>query len=327
MNKRMISVLIVLVMALSLTATVLAEGSQEQGSEEYPAKSIEFLIPFGAGGSADTLGRALANAAEEYLGVSIVPVNRPGGGGGVMYQALANSAPDGYTVGWNSTSVLTSTNIGNVPFGYEEFEHVARIGYTSMPIAVRSDAPYQTLEEFIAAAESEPNSMIIGNAGTGSATHLTAVVFTLNADIACTHAPMGADRRVPALLGGECHAIVVPLPEIAPHVASGDANIIGFPTTDRVPGFEDVPTLRELGHDVVVELFRGISVPKGTPPEVIETLEDAFRQAAQDPEFQAIAEQNGFIVDFMGSEEFEPYLAAQDALIREGMVAGGLIDE
>lgn len=327
MNKRIISVLVVLVMALSLTATVFAEGGQEQGTEGYPTKSIEFLIPFGAGGSADTLGRALANAAEEYLGVSIVPVNRPGGGGGVMYQALANSAPDGYTIGWNSTSVLTSTNIGNVPFGYDNFEHVARIGYTSMPIAVRSDAPYQTLEEFVAAAKEEPNSMIIGNAGTGSATHLTAVVFTLDSDIACTHAPMGADRRVPALLGGECHAVVVPLPEIAPHVASGDAKIIGFPTTSRVPGFEDVPTLRELGHDVVVELFRGISVPKGTPPEVIATLEEAFRQASQDPEFQAIAEQNGFIVDFMGSEDFEPYLAAQDEQIREGMIAGGLIDQ
>jgi len=327
MNKRMISLLVAIVMVLTMTVTAFAEGGQEETAADYPTKSIEFLIPFGAGGSADVMGRALAAAAEEYLGESIVPVNRPGGGGGVMYQALHAARPDGYTIGWNSTSVLTATNIGNVPFGYDELDHVARVGYTSMPIAVRADSPYETIEDLIAHAEDEPMSLIVGNAGTGSATHLTAVVFALDADIEVTHVPHGADRRVPALLGGESHAVVVPLPEIAPHVASGDARILAFPTTTRVPGYEDVPTLRELGYDVVIELFRGISVPKGTPPEAIAALESAFEQAAQDSEFVQIAEANGFVIDYMGNSDFMPYLAAQDELIHQGMIAGELIED
>lgn len=324
MFRKLTSLVLTLMLLVGVGAHVMAEGSQEQA---YPSKAADFLIPFGAGGSADTIGRALANAAEEHFGDSIVAVNRPGGGGGVMYQALRGSDPDGYTIGWNSTSVLTSTNIGNVPFSYDAFEHVARIGYTSMPIAVRADSEFETIDDLVAAAKESPQEIIIGNAGTGSATHLTAVVVSNDAGMQVTHVPHGAERRVPALLGGESHAVVVPLPEIAPHVESGDARILAFPTTSRVPGYEDIPTLQELGYDVVIELFRGISVPEGTPPEVIEHLEETFRAASQEQSFQRVADANGFIVDFMGSEDFEEYLAKQNETVHQGMVAGGLIDD
>jgi len=323
MGRKVIWIL-TLVMLVGLAAHVVAEGSPEK---TYPTKPADFLIPFGAGGSADSLGRSIAKAAEPYFGESFVPVNRPGGGGGVMYQALKNSPADGYTVGWNSTSVLTSTNIGNVPFGYDAFDHVCRIGYTSMPLAVRADSPYKTLQDFIDAAKKQPGQLIIGNAGTGSATHLTAVVFATTAGIEVTHVPYGAERRVPALLGGECAAIVVPLPEIAAHVAAGEARILAFPTTGRVPGYDNVPTMKEEGYDVVIELFRGISVPKGSPANVIAHLEDSFKKASEDPAFKKVADANGFLVDFMGHDEFEKYLAAQNTLIHQGMVAGGLIDK
>jgi tripartite-type tricarboxylate transporter receptor subunit TctC len=324
MSRKALSFVLAFVMILGFSAYVGAEGTKEAA---YPTKAAEFLIPFEAGGSADAMGRALASAAEQYFGQSIVPVNRPGGGGGVMYQALKNSPADGYTIGWNSTSVLTATNIGNVPFGYDAFDHVCRIGYTSMPIAVRADSPYRTIGDLIAAAKRRPGELIIGNAGTGSATHLTAVVFAVKTGIEVTHVPYGAQRRVPALLGGEADAVVVPLPEISAHVQAGEARILAFPTNTRVPGFESVPTLKEEGIDVVIELFRGISAPKGTPPDVLAKLEDSFKKASEDPDFKKIADANGFLIDFMGHEEFEKYLAVQNELIHEGMVAGGLIEK
>ena len=304
-------------------------GREKEGEKaekvEYPTREINFLIPFGAGGSADLLGRALASAAEKILGQPIIPINKPGAGGGIMYTALKEAKPDGYTVGWNSSSILTTTNIGNVPFKYDAFDNICRIGFTGMPIAVRADAPWNTFEEFIEYAKNNPGKIKIGNAGTGSATHLTAVMIEKEFGVKFVHVPLGAKRRVPSLLGGEVEAICVPLPEVAPQVQAGQAKLLIMPSANRDPVFSDVPTLVEKGHDLVMELFRGISVPKGTPSEIIDILENAFKKASEDPDFVKIAKQKGFNISFMGREEFEKYLAEQDKKIAEAMRFAGLV--
>ena len=109
--------------------TLIFTTGLASAADDYPSKPVSFLIPFGAGGSADLMGRALATGTENSFGQAIVPINRPGAGGGIMYTALKNSPTDGYTVGWNSTSILTSTNIGNVPFKYTAFAQVCRVGF------------------------------------------------------------------------------------------------------------------------------------------------------------------------------------------------------
>jgi len=306
-----------------------AGSTQNSGSTseevKYPTEPINFLIPFGVGGSADLMGRALAKAAEKSLGVSIVPINKPGAGGGIMYTALKDSNPDGYTVGWNSTSILTTTNIGNVPFKWDAFDYVCRIGFTAMPIAVRADAQWKTFDEFIDYAKKNPGKIKIGNAGTGSGTHLTAVMIENEFGVKFVHVPLGAKRRVPSLLGGEVEAICVPLPEVAPQVLAGKARILIMPSAKRDPAFPDVPTLVEKDHNLVIELFRGISVPKGTPEYIIKKLESAFKQASEDPEFKKIAKRSGFNISFMGSKEFTEYLAKQDKLIADAMKTAGLV--
>ena len=294
-------------------------------AEEYPKKAINFLIPFGAGGSADMMGRALANGTEKYLGQPIVPVNRPGAGGGIMYSALKASPPDGYTLGWNSTSVLTSTNIGNVPFKYTAFEHICRIGFTGMPIAVKADAPWKTFKDLVAYAKKNPGKVKIGNAGTGSGTHLVAVLIEKEIDIQIIHVPLGSKRRIPSLLGGEVEAICVPLPEVAPQVQAGQARILVMPTEQRDPAYPDVPTLKELGYPIVIELFRGISVPKGTSDDIVKKLEQAFQKGSESEGFKKIAEKNGFKVSYMGQAEFAEYLKVQDANIAKAMQLGGLV--
>jgi len=292
---------------------------------EYPTKPIQFLIPFGAGGSADLMGRALASAAEKILGQPLIPVNKPGAGGGIMYTALKEAKPDGYILGWNSSSILTTTNIGNVPFKYDAFDNICRIGFTSMPIAVRSGAPWNTFEDFIEDAKNNPGEIKIGNAGTGSATHLTAVMIEKEFDVQFVHVPLGAKRRIPSLLGDEVEAICVPLPEVAPQVMAGQAKLLIIPSAKRDPVFSDVPTLVEKGNNIVMELFRGISAPKGTPEPIIQILEDAFKKASEDPEFVKIAKQKGFNISFMGREEFEKYLADQDKKIAEAMKFAELV--
>ncbi|MBW2063618.1 MAG: tripartite tricarboxylate transporter substrate binding protein [Deltaproteobacteria bacterium] len=291
---------------------------------DYPTKPAKLLIPFGAGGSADFMGRAIAKATEKYFGQPIVAVNRPGAGGGIMYTALKNSKPDGYTLGWSSTGLLTVTNIGNVPFFYDAFEHVCRIGYSALPIAVRADSPWKTFEEFIDYARKNPGKIKIGNAGTGSATHLTPIVIEKRLGVKFIHVPLGAKRRVPSLLGGEVEAICVPLPEVAPQVRAGKARVLVVPSERRDPGFPDVPTLKELGYDIVIELFRGIAVPKGTPESIIGKLEDSFRKGAQEASFVDISKKNSFNVSFMDRRTFESYVKDKNDMIAEIMKAAGL---
>ena len=291
---------------------------------EYPSKPINFLIPFGAGGSADLMGRALANGAGKILGQPVVPINKPGAGGGIMYTALKGAAPDGYTLGWNSTSILTTTNIGNVPFKYDAFDNICNIGYTAMPIAVRADAPWKTFQEFVDYGKKNPGKIKIGNAGTGSGTHLTAVLMAKIVGMEAIHVPLGAERRISSLLGKEVEAICVPLPEVAPQVQAGQARILCMSTEERDPGFKDIPTMKELGYPAVMELFRGISAPKGTPAAVVSKLEEAFKKGAETPEFIEISKKNGFNINFMSKAEFEKYLVVQDKNVAEAIKVGGL---
>ena len=308
--------------AFAILAAIAIVGSAF--AADYPTKPVQMLIPFGAGGSADSMGRMIAKSAEKYLGQNIVAVNKPGAGGGIMLTALHDAKPDGYTIGWGSTGILTATNIGNVPFKHDVFTHVARVGFSGMPIAVRADAPWNTFEEFVAYAKENPNKIKIGNAGTGSATHLTPIFIEKEMGLQFIHVPLGAKRRVPSLLGGEVEAICVPLPEVAGQVQAGKAKVLVIPSNERDPGFPDVPTMKDLGYDVVIELFRGISVPKGTPDEVVAKIEEAFKKGAEDPEFIEFAKKNSFNISFMGMEDFNNYVEPMDSKIAMVMEETGL---
>ena len=317
MMRKKSSVLFTVVLTMVLSMS-LAWGA------DYPSKPISFLIPFGAGGSADLMGRALANGAGKILGQPVVPINKPGAGGGIMYTALKGAAPDGYTLGWNSTSILTTTNIGNVPFKYDAFDNICNIGYTAMPIAVRADAPWKTFQEFVDYGKKNPNKIKIGNAGTGSGTHLTAVLMATVVGMEAIHVPLGAERRISSLLGKEVEAVCVPLPEIAPQVQAGQARILSMSTEQRDPSFKDIPTMKELGYPAVMELFRGISAPKGTPADIVKKLEAAFQKGAETPEFVELSKKNGFNISFMGKSEFEKYLVIQNNNVAEAVKVGGL---
>lgn len=306
---------LIFVFSLSLTASA---------ADKYPAGPVNFLIPFGAGGSADVMGRVLAKNTEPFLGQPIVPINKPGAGGALMYTFVKDSKPDGYTVAWNSSSILTVTNIGNVKYSYDAFDYVVRIGYTSMPIAVRADKPWKTFQEFIAYAKKNPGKIKIGNAGTGSGTHLTAVAMEKATGAKFIHVPLGAKRRVPSLLGGEVEAICVPLPEVAAHAKAGKARVLAVSTAKRDPSFPDVPSMKELGYNVEMDLFRGISVPKGTPASVTKTLGEAFKKGAMQKGFQEIAKKKGFNVSIMDKDEFDKYLKAQDEYMGQIMKEAGL---
>jgi len=335
--KNFMKIAVAALLMLAVASMVFAGGAAEEpkgGASapaaaataiKYPEKPVTFFIPFGAGGDADLLGRALVSSMDKITGQPFVPVNKLGAGGGVMYSEVHKSAPDGYTLAWSSTSILTSTIMGNVPFQYTDFDNVCNIGYTAMPIAVLADSPWKTVDDLVKWAKSNPGKLKIGNAGTGSGTHLTAVMFEQAIGVKAIHVPLGAERRLSSLLGGEVEAVCVPLPEIAPQVQAGKARMLAVSTEKRDPTFPDVPTFKEQGYDVVMDLFRGVSMPKGTDPAIVTILEKAFKQATESPEFKSISEKTGFIISFQGKAEFEKVLADQYKRVYAAMDAGGLI--
>ena len=291
---------------------------------DFPEKPIEFVIPFGAGGGADIEGRVLAKEMGKILGVTVVPVNKPGAGGAITYTYVKNAKPDGYTIAWNSTSILTSTNIGNVDFDYTALDHIGRVEFQPMPFAVKADAPWKTLGDFAADCKANPGKFKVANSTTGSATHLAAIAVANALGCEVIHLPVGIKRRNASVLSGEADAMIAPLTGALNLTKAGKIRLLAIPSTERNAVIKDVPTAAELGYDAHLDLFRGLSVPKGTPAAVKARLAEAMTAAAKSDAFMALAAKKGFTIAPLGHDEFEKLLAAENAKVKAIMQAAGL---
>ena len=276
---------------------------------QFPDRPIEFVIPFAAGGGADVEGRTLADEMSDVLGVPVVPVNKAGAGGAVAYSYVNNAAPDGYTVVWNSNSILTVTNLGNVSFGYDALDHVGRVEYQPMVFAVSSHSEWTDFGAFLEDCKANPGRYRVANSGTGSATHLGALALMTAAGCNVIHLPIGIQRRNSTVLSGEADAMMAPLTGAINLARANRFNLLLTLSTERNAVIPDVPYAAELGIETEFDVFRGLSVPNGTPPEVVSILAGAMMQAAQSEAFLGLAKEVGFTVAPLGVEEFATLLA------------------
>ena len=157
---------------------------------------------FPGGGSADITARVLAEGLARQLGAQVLVVNRPGAGGAIGYKHVASQRADGYSVVWNSNSISTTYHSGQLAFDYRAFDAVARVLVESPLLAVRGDAKWRTLGEFIADAKARPGKISVANSGTGSHTHISSVALFKAAGAEVADIPYGAGQVVPNLLGG-----------------------------------------------------------------------------------------------------------------------------
>ena len=291
---------------------------------DYPSKPIQFIIPFGAGGGADIEGRLLAKEMGKVLAVKVVPVNMPGGGGARTYTHVKNAAPDGYTVGWNSTSILTTTNIGNVPYEHSALAHIGRVEWQPMPFAVKASARWKSFNDFVKECRANPGKLKVSNSGAGSATHLAAIQLMDAANCKITHLPVGIKRRNASVLSGEADAMLAPLTGTVNLTKAKKLRLLVLPAETRSIVFPGVPTAKELGYDATLELFRGLSVPKNTPAAVKAKLADAMTKAAMSKAFMALGKKQGFTVAPMAVDAFEQLLAKEDAKVKGIMKSAGL---
>ena len=291
---------------------------------EWPEKPIELIIPFGAGGGADIEGRLLAKGMSEVLGQPVVPVNKPGGGGAITYSYVKNAKPDGYTIGWSSTSILTSTNIGNLPFDYTALDHVGQVEFQPVPFVVKADSRWKTFEEFAEECRANPNTLKIAFAGFGGTTHLFAVALTKAAGCEAIMLPVKAQERNSKLLSGEADAVVHVFIAPLKFVKAGKMRFLALSSGTRNPAVPDVPTAKELGYDIEFDLFRGLAVPKGVPKDVRDKLESAMIQAANSDEFRSHAEKLAFTLAPLGHEKFGVKLAKDNDYIVRVMKDAGI---
>lgn len=266
------------------------EASQEESEEvsDFPGgKNITLIVPHGAGGGTDMTARALAKVAEKYLDTSISVVNKTGGGGAIGMGAGINADPDGYTATMVTVELVTLPHLGLAPFSYEDYKPIAQINYDPGAFAVRADAPWEDFNEFIEAAKNNPGKLNVSNSGTGAIWHLNSAGVEKDTGVEFNHVPFdGSAPGITALLGGHVDMTSASPGEVLQHVKSGDLRVLAVSSPERSEYLPDTPTLKELGIETPeVGPWRGITVPKDTPDDIAKILEDAFLQAANDPEF------------------------------------------
>jgi tripartite-type tricarboxylate transporter receptor subunit TctC len=270
----------------ALPVATLAQGPA------YPSKPVELVVPYPAGGGTDVLGRAFAVAAVKHLPQPLIVMNKPGAAGAIGWADVLNGKEPGYKVALLATDLMTQPNMGLTKITYQDFTPIARLNYDPAAITVRADAPWNTVEEFIAAAKK--GDFKIGNGGNGSTWHLAAAAVEDKAGVKFNHIPYaGANPAILALLGGHLDAITVSAAETYNYTSSGKLRTLAVMSDQRIKGFEQAPTLKERGMDISVGTWRGLAVNKATPPDIVAALRAATAKTAQEPSLrEALDKQN-----------------------------------
>jgi len=309
------SLLLRATMLVALTAAVpLAAWAQA-----FPAKPIKLVIAFPAGGPTDITMRQLADNASKILGQPVIVDNKPGAGGTLPAQALQTTAPDGYTIGQIPLGVFRlgyTTKINWDPI--KDISYVINVTGYAFGIVVPSDSPFKNWADFVAYAKANPGKLSYGSTGTLTSPHLTTELIAQKVGIELQHIPYkGSADLMLALQSGQLMS-GADSTGFAPQVEAGKLRVLNTWGEKRLAKFPDAPTLKELGIDIVQNSPFGIGAPKGTPPEVVKKLHDAFKQAMEEPSYVAALGKYDMLPDYKSSAQYAQF--AKDTVAREKVI-------
>jgi tripartite-type tricarboxylate transporter receptor subunit TctC len=306
-------------------ALLLITAAAPALAEPFPdRKPVEMTVMFGAGSAADVTARYLADGMATALGVPVPVVNRTGGGGAIGYSHVKQQRPDGHSIIWNSNSISSNYHSGILPFDYSAFDAVARVSIETPVIAVRADAPWKTLKEFLEYAKANPGKVRIGNSGAGSHTHFSSSALFATAGAKVIDVPFGEGQAVVNLLGSRIEGVVQLPAALVSHVKSGDLRVLALLGSKRDQIFPDVPTANELGYAVTLDMWRGIAVPKGAPRPTIVKLQDAIKRTVESQPFKDAGKAIGFMPAYLSADDFSKVIANDDAKLAQLMNELGL---
>ena len=291
--------------------STLAGWSVPGRAQAYPARPINFIVPWPAGSTSDNTMRALVQSASGFLGQSIVVENRPGASGMLGVQVIAAARPDGYTIGQMPLSATRFAQIGTLKIDpRKDLTPIARIAGLTFGIVVRDDSPYRTFEALLADARAKPGKLSYGSPGVGNQTHIGMEMIGLATGATFMHVPFkGGNEATLGLLGGQVD-MVADSSGWAPLVLQGKLRLLCVWGEQRLKRFPDVPTLKELGHDIQITAPGGVVGPRGLPGEVVATLAEALDRAVRSTEFQATLDRFDMPAMYQGPADYGRYIAA-----------------
>ncbi len=305
----------------ALTLMAIPGLSQDKAAPFPGGKPVEMTALFGAASASTQTARVLADGMAKVLGVPVPIVDKPGAGGAVGYTYISQQKPDGHSIVWSSNSISTTFHNGQLPFDYKNLDHIARVTVENPALAVKADSPWKTLKELIEYAKANPDKLRVGNSGQGSQTHIASVALfsSVGAKIIPVHRTGG--QATADVLAGRIEVLVQFPQVVVPHVKSGDLRVLALLSSIPDPVFPDVKSAKQLGYNVDMPLWRGVSAPKGTPKAVIAKLQDAVKKAVEAPEFKEAGKKIGFTPAYQPSDAFTKSIAEDDkrtaAVIKE----------
>jgi tripartite-type tricarboxylate transporter receptor subunit TctC len=299
--------------ALALPLLVLASSPRAQPAD-YPTQNIKLIIPFGAGGPNDLIGRPLSQKVSEAIGQTIVIENRPGANGIIGTNAVAKSPPDGYTMLQTTGSFTANPSmVKSMPYDVmADFAPITQIAESyGLLIMVPANSPLKTLKDLVERAKAEPGKLNYAISGFGNITHVTIAFFATLADIKLTPVPYkGTADSITAMLGGQVQLAAVSTTAGAPYIANGQLRALGLTGHQRAPNLPDVPTLQELGFkDMDLNGYYGWWFPAGTPQARVTFMQQQVKKALHTPDMEGILTKSGLRLVASTPAEFKAYLA------------------
>jgi tripartite-type tricarboxylate transporter receptor subunit TctC len=280
-----------------LTAAVSATAALAQGAP-YPNRPVTWVLGSGAGGVVDNSARFVAKVLSGKLGQPIVVENKPGAGGIVGAEAVAQAKPDGYTMLYASQSQISTFPHLYRKLSYkplESFVAVNGMGDSSLLLVVNASSPYKTLEEFVDHMKKNPGKVNFGSGGAGTSPHLLMEMLQMATGTSALHVPYKVPTNLYAdLLSGTIDAIFDFSVVMRPHIDAGKLRALAISRGDRLKTFPNVPTFKERGLDIELTAWASLAMPAGAPPEAVKKMSAAMAETMRDPSVIKYFEDNDF---------------------------------
>ena len=276
-----------LIIALCLAGAATMAPTAGAFAQDYPSKPITLIVPFAAGGTTDVIGRLVAERLGAHLNQTIVVENRSGAGGSIGSAAVANAAPDGYTLGLATVSThgINPAVYPNLPFdAKKDFTPITNLAAVPNVMEINASVPAKNMEEFLALAKKEPGKYAYGSAGNGSVSHMMGELFKMASGTDLLHVPYrGVGPAMNDVLAGQIPVMYDNLPTSLPHIQAGKLRALAVASAERSPALPDVPTFAEVGLEEVNDsAWFGLVAPANLPAPVLDKLSKAVVAALAD---------------------------------------------
>jgi tripartite-type tricarboxylate transporter receptor subunit TctC len=313
---------------LAVVALVLTGFPNRPALAVYPKRGLRIVVPFAPGGGTDVVARTLAQDMAKDLGVSVIIENKPGAGTIIGTQAVAASAPNGYTLLMGTFSHAVNISLSaKLPYDpHKDFAPVALIARSFNIVVVNPKSGVRTIADLIAAAKANPDKITFGTFGVGTSAHLAGELFNDMAKVKLTAVPYkGAAPAITDLIGGQIDVMFTTVASAASLVESGQLRAIAVTSAERSPAFPQLPTVAEAGvPGYAAESWYGLFAPAGTPADIIERLNKSAASAVRSEAFKKLSVNEGLATVALPPQELDRYVSGEEERWRRVISEAGI---